>query len=28
VKRNGNTVIGNVNDGYYQSSNIKGRVGN
>jgi hypothetical protein len=28
VKRNGNTLIGAVNDGYYQSSNIKGRVGN
>jgi hypothetical protein len=28
VKRNGNTMIGNVNDGYYQSSNIKGTVGN
>lgn len=28
VKRNGNTMIGIVNDGYYQSSNIKGRVGN
>ena len=28
VKRNGNTMIGNVNDGYYQSNNIKGTVGN
>lgn len=28
VKRNGNTMIGNVNDGYYQSSNLKGQVGN
>jgi hypothetical protein len=28
VKRNGNTMIGNINDGYFQSSNIKGRVGN
>lgn len=28
VKRNGNTMIGNVNNGYYQSNNIKGQVGN
>ncbi len=28
IKRNGNTMIGNLNDGYFQSSNLKGRIGN